>query len=214
MATETQDTLADLLEELGGIPAWRVLRIPPLGTATEADVLRLAGQKRRCELVVGVLVEKVMGYREATLALLLGYYLLDHVRPRRLGVVAGADALMRLTPGLLRIPDVSFVTWARLPNPQAHLQPVADFAPDLAVEILSPGNTRTEMTRKRGEYFAAGTRVVWEVDPDARTVDVFTQPDQPTRLTENDALDGGAVLPGFRLELRELFNDPQLLARA
>ena len=77
--------------------------------------------------------------------------------------------------------------------------------PDLAVEVLSEGNTVPEMDRKRREYFRAGVRLVWLVDPEARTVAVFTGPDQHSTLGETDLLDGGAVLPGFTLSLAELF---------
>jgi Uma2 family endonuclease len=78
-------------------------------------------------------------------------------------------------------------------------------APDLAVEVLSAGNTPGEMARKRQEYFAAGVRLVWLVDPEARPVEVFTAPEQPTILHEEHTLEGGAVLPGLALPLRELF---------
>jgi hypothetical protein len=77
--------------------------------------------------------------------------------------------------------------------------------PDLAVEVLSPSNTEAEMARKRQEYFAAGVRLVWMVDPDARTVTVYTAPDQSTVLGEVDTLSGDPVLPGFTLPLRDLF---------
>ena len=120
---------------------------------------------------------------------------------------------MRLRPGQERLPDVSFTAWANLPSDNAHLQRVGNYAPDLAVEILSPSNSRREIERKRNEYFAAGTQLVWIIDPDARTVAVFTDPTTHTVLTAADTLDGGAVLPGFTLPLADLFNDPQLNPR-
>jgi Uma2 family endonuclease len=73
------------------------------------------------------------------------------------------------------------------------------------VEVLSPGNTDLEMQGKLDDYFRTGTRLVWFVDPRTRTVDVYTAPDQSVRLTEANTLDGGTLLPGFRLPLRELF---------
>jgi Uma2 family endonuclease len=75
----------------------------------------------------------------------------------------------------------------------------------LAVEVLSEGNTRGEMERKRKEHFLAGVELVWMVDPFRRTVEVYTAPDCVTKLAEDDTLDGGAVLPDFELELRQLF---------
>jgi Uma2 family endonuclease len=75
----------------------------------------------------------------------------------------------------------------------------------LAVEILSPSNTAEEMARKRREYFAAGTRLVWEVEPELRNVTVYTAPEQSTVVTVDQCLDGGPVLPGFTLSVREWF---------
>jgi Uma2 family endonuclease len=73
------------------------------------------------------------------------------------------------------------------------------------VEVLSESNTADEMARKRREYFAAGVRLVWQVAPLTRTVEVYTAPEQVTVLHEEDTLEGGAVLPGFALPLREFF---------
>ncbi len=103
------------------------------------------------------------------------------------------------------IPDVAFASWDRLPKRQVPTDPIPDLAPDLAVEVLSKANTSEEMRRKRREYFASSVRLVWLVDPDARTVTVFTAPEQSKELNEDQILDGGDVLPGFTLALRELF---------
>jgi Uma2 family endonuclease len=108
----TAVTVSDLLHQLGDIPPERVRLQPPPGTATEADVVAvLSREERLCELVDGVLVEKTLGYYEsyiaATLIRLLGNFVVAH----DLGIVAGADGMMRLAPGLVRIPDVSFVSW-------------------------------------------------------------------------------------------------------
>ena len=82
---------------------------------------------------------------------------------------------------------------------------IPDLAPDLAVEVLSEGNTKQEMERKLKDYFFAGVRLVWYIDVKKRTVEVYTSPDQGVTLTEGQNLDGGDVLPGFRLPLRQLF---------
>ncbi|HET6573427.1 MAG TPA: Uma2 family endonuclease [Fimbriiglobus sp.] len=212
------DTLADVVGALGDIPLHRVLWRPYPGTAAEADVVRLVDgePKRLVELIDGILVEKAMGNRESLLAATLMFFLMNFVRPRRLGVVGAPDAIMRLRAGLVRLPDLYFTAWANLPGDTAHLRPVADYPPDLAVEILSEGNTPREMARKRREYFAAGTKLVWIIDPDARTVEMYADPRQPdlvTLLRDTDILDGGTVLPGFALPLADLFNDPQLNPR-
>ena len=206
-AAPPRRTMADLLEQLGDIPLRRILAEPAPGTATEQDVIDIeAREKRLCELVDGVLVEKPMGFYEsrvaAELIILLGIYLRQH----DLGVVAGEAGLLRLMPGLVRIPDVSFVSWGRMPDPQGPRPAIPTLAPDLAVEVLSESNTEAEMERKLREYFAAGARLVWYIDREDRTARVYTAADQSTLLDESQTLDGGDVLPGFALPLRELFD--------
>jgi Uma2 family endonuclease len=210
-STTTIETLADLLEHLGGIHPNRVRFRPAPGTATEKDVLAIHDcEGRLYELVDGVLVEKAVGLRESLLAIALASILRSFVRPRNLGLVTGADGMMRLFPSLVRIPDAAFISWDRLPNRRVPTEPIPDLAPDLAVEVLSVGNTPGEMARKRQEYFAAGVHIVWQVDPRTRTVEVFTAPDQSTVLHETHILDGGTVLPGFTLPLQELFAELDL----
>jgi Uma2 family endonuclease len=195
--------LADLLDSLGGIPLERIRMQPPPGTATEDDVVAVyAKEKRLCELVDGVLVEKPMGFDESRLAIELGYLLVEFLRQHDLGTVAGEAGMMRLMSGLVRIPDVSFVRWEHLPEKYGPIPPIA---PDLAIEVLSESNTPKEMERKLREYFESGTQLVWYFDLKARTVTVYTSPDQFTVLDESQTLDGGDVLPGLVLSLRELF---------
>ena len=130
----------------------------------------------------------------------------NHVRPRKIGYVSGEAGMMRLLSQRVRIPDVAFIsseTLARAGNPRG---PVPSIAPDLAVEVLSEGNTRAEMAQKLREYVDSGTRLVWYVEPPARTVAVYHKAGEPTRvLTEADALDGEDVLPGFALAVVEIF---------
>jgi Uma2 family endonuclease len=202
------ETVADLLVRLGGVPARRVRLHPTPGTATEGDLIEVNRRKQGlCELVEGTLVEKPMGYAEAELALRLGAFLLDFVTRHKLGIVAGADGPLRITPSLFRLPDVSFVSWDRLPGRKRPKTAIAPIAPDLAVEVLSKGNSKAEIALKLREYFEAGTRLVWLVDPRTRSVRVHTSPSDSTRLDADTgaALDGGLVLPGFRLPLTDLF---------
>lgn len=200
------ETVADLLRRLGNIPARRVWLDPPPGTATEKDLTALNVRKQRLfELVEGTLVEKPMGYEESHIALVLGSLLLGFVNQHGLGIVTGADGPLRLAGGLVRLPDVAFVAWSRIPGRKWPRQAVPGLAPDLAVEILSKGNTKGEMARKLREYFDAGTRLVWIVDPKTRTVRVHTSPAEPAVLTEGQTLEGGAVLPGFRVPVARLF---------
>lgn len=198
-------SLQDLAEKFGSIPLERIRIRPFPGTAKEKDVLEIhLRENRLCELVDGVLVEKTGGFREAYLAVVLGNILHAFVKAHKLGIVVGADGMMRLAAGLVRIPDVAFISWERLPN-GIPKKPIPNLAPDLAVEVLSAGNTEKEMKRKLKDYFASKVRLVWFVDPEQRTVEVFTSPNQSKILKEGQTLTGGQVLPEFSLALTDLF---------
>jgi len=196
-------TIADLLHRLGEISPGRVRMRPLPGTATLADVER----NKLCELIDGTLVEKVMGARESILAFALGAILRDHVKPRKLGIIFGPDATMEILTGLVRLPDVAFLSWDNLPGRRVPDEAVPAIVPTLAIEVISQGNSRAEMARKRAEYFTAGVRLVWMIDRFKLTITVYTAVDQFQTLTLNDTLDGGEVLPGFSLKLSDLFGE-------
>ena len=193
-------TLADVLTD--DIPAARVVLVPTPGTATfddaEAILLR---EKRPCELVDGILVEKAMGWYESSLACVLIQLLRNFVAPGKLGIVTGEGGTVQLAPQLVRIPDVAFFARARFPDGKRPTEPIPFLVPDLAVEVLSMTNTRGEMDRKLREYFAAGVLLVWYLDPRQRTVRVYEAVDRMTTRDESGTLDGGAVLPGFELKV-------------
>lgn len=198
--------VAELLKRLGGIPARRVRLVPTPSTATERDVLRVLDHEGFiCELIDGVLVEKTMGWEEAGLAGHLLTYINNYLVIHNLGVAVGADETLRLPTGLLRVPDLSYVSWDRLPGRAQPRTPVPVLALDLAVEILSKGNTRAEMRRKLGEYFDAGTKLVWFIDLRTRKASVYTAANKRVDLDIGGTLDGGDVLPGFSLPLATLF---------
>lgn len=199
-------TLRDLLEQLGNIPPERVRADPPPGSATERDVIEIeAREDRLCELVDGTLVEKPMGFRESLLAGFLVTMLTQFADEHDLGVVPTPDGTIRLFPGTVRIPDVAFISWSRLPGRRIPSEPIPDLVPDLAVEVLSRTNTDAEMEIKRQEYFRAGVKLVWMVDPQLRQVVVYRSPTDFTRLDESQTLDGGDVLPGFTLAVEKIF---------
>lgn len=201
------NTLQDALARLGSIPLDRIRWNPHPGTAREEDVLaRPDGEKRLVELVDGVLVEKPMGYYESLLAVVLIQQLGSYLQTRNAGIVLGADAPLRLKPGSVRLPDVSFVSWTHFPNRKLPRAQIGPFAPDLAVEIISPGNTAAEMDRKLREYFAAGTVLAWLVYPESRTVRVYRSATEYETVAETGVLNGGTLLPGFTLSVREWFD--------
>jgi Uma2 family endonuclease len=199
-------SLADLIERLGGIPPERIRLRPSPGTAKVKDVLEIeAREDRLCELVDGVLVEKPMGFMESRIAILLSSALQAFVDANDLGVVTGESGMIRMPANLVRIPDVAFFAWEKFPNRELPSQGAPRIVPDLAVEVLSKSNTRREMERKLREYFAAGIRLVWFVDPLKRTATVYASATKFKILTPDDTLDGGKVLPGFKLPVKNLF---------
>lgn len=201
------ETVADLLKRLGGIPAYRVRWKPYPGTATEKDLIAIVDgpEKRLCELVDGTLVEKVVAFFEGRLGGVLLYFFETYLDKHNLGFCVPADAMMRIVPGRVRLPDVSFISWDKVPNRRVPTEPIADLVPDLAVEVLSKGNTRREMQGKREEYFRGGAQFVWEINPKKQSARVYTSPNQFQEIDAEGALDGGDVLPGFVLPLQKLF---------
>jgi len=201
------ETVEELLRELGDIPASRVLINPPIGMATDADLLRkVEVEHRLCEMVHGTLVEKPVGLHEGLLEAAIITVLSNFVLARNLGLVGSASTTMRILPGIVRLPDVSFISWQQIPGGRIPQEPIPSLSPVLAVEVLSATNTKREMARKRREYFEGGTRAVWQFDPQTRRAEVFTSPEASMILTEADTLDGGDVLPGFSVPLREIFS--------
>ena len=161
----------------------------------------------RYELVKGVLVELMAASEEhEETVMLVGHQMLGHVRPRRLGKVYGSNRGYVTgpdSPGTSRMPDVSFVSNARLDRPDLAGM-LYDGAPDLAVEILSESNTPAEIAQKIQEYLNAGGKAVWVIDIDARTLTVHTANAPPLVLTDADAVDGGDCLPGFTCAVADL----------
>ncbi|MBX3401185.1 MAG: Uma2 family endonuclease [Gemmataceae bacterium] len=208
------DTLADVLHALGDIPPDRILWNPFPGTATEADLLRRERHDSLLELIEGMLIEKPTAAWKSFASALFVYHLLTHVRRFNSGVVAGPGCLMRLKAGTVRMPDVCYSAWETMPKTDSHLQSIAEFPPDIAVEIPTPRMTNREAIRRRNDYFAAGSQLVWFINLKARTVAVYTDPNSFSLLRESDTLTGGDVLPGFELPLAEFFNDPQLQPKA
>lgn len=199
-------TASALARLLGPIPLSRIRTNPLPGTATEEDVVRIREREGRLyELTRGVLVEKAMGFEESAVAATLIALLYNFLSEHNLGCVTGEGGMVKLDFGLIRIPDVAFTSWERLRAVKGPKEPVPLLAPDLAVEVLSRGNTKKEIDLKVAEFFAAGVRLVWIVDPRKRTVRALTAPGAATLLREADALDGGDVLPGFAVAVREIF---------
>jgi Uma2 family endonuclease len=199
-------TLADFWTSLGGIPPERIRMSPLPGTATEQDVIEAESKTGRiCELIDGALVEKTMGYRESFIAMWIGHLIQTFLDTNDLGIVLGEAGTLRILPRQVRVPDVCFISWEQFPNRKLPTEPIPFLAPDLAIEILSAGNTEPEMQRKLRDYFAAGVRLVWYIDPSTRSAKSYTTEDQFVEVSDAGVLSGDDVLPGFSLQLGELF---------
>jgi Uma2 family endonuclease len=139
------------------------------------------------------------------LATFVGGLLNAFVRPRNLGVVTGASGAREVMPDRIRVPEVAFTSWDRMPGRRRPAERIPRLVPDLAIEVLRRSNTPGEMAAKRHDYFTAGVVRVWEVNPETRTVAVFTAPDTFVTLGAGDVLVGEPVLPGFALPVADLF---------
>ena len=161
----------------------------------------------RYELVKGKLVEQMSASAEhEKSAVLVSHYIVAHVLANRLGKVYGSNRGFVTgpdSPATSRLPDVSFVSNARLNRAELHGM-LYDGAPDLAIEVLSPGNSAAYMARKVAEYLAAGSQAVWVIDLARRTLTVHIPDAAPQTLTERDSIDGGDYLPGFACAVADL----------
>lgn len=176
---------------------------------TDADLLRLPQDGQKHELVDGEIRVSPAGARHGAVAVRLTLRLGAFVVERKLGHIFESSTGFRWPgrkpdqPDNLRSPDLSFVATGRFPDER---EPVGfvEFAPDLAVEVLSPDDRRRDVLEKIGEYLDAGTRLVWVIDPEKRTAAAYRSLTDVRVLAEGDALDGGDVLPGFACPLRDV----------
>ena len=206
MNTAMPTTLAERLADLGNVAVQRVITHPAPGTATWQDVIHVRdAQGRLCELVDGTLVEKAVGWQESLLAGVLLHWLHRYLENTRLGVATGPDGMIRIFADTVRGPDVAFYSWDRLPNRRIPTDPVPETVPDFVIEVLSSGNTYSEMSRKRREYFHAGVRLLWIVDPRDRSVTVYRSANSVEVIRDGGILDGAAVLPGWTVDTAQLF---------
>lgn len=195
-------TLADLHRRLGLVPLERIHLSPYPGLAQPDDLHRRPA-KPLCELVDHVIVEKIMGARESFLASFLLTLLNTVVLRRNLGVVLGADGMIRLSPGTIRLPDVCFIPWSQFPDRQLPAEPSWPVVPSLIVEVRSPSNTDGEIALKLKQFFARGTKLAWVIDTATRTALESTAPGVERPVT---VLNGRRVVPGFKLKVSELFH--------
>ena len=162
---------------------------------------------KRLALIDGEIIEMPPSSQTNTvIAARIIYFFNAFVIPRELGYVTGADGGFTLSQHNARQPDVAFIAKARHPVLEGVAFPIA---PDLAVEVISPSETSNEVLKKVQRYIEAGTRLVWAVYPLEQAVHVWTAaPDGGLHVKTfgiEDRLDGGDVLPGFTLKVRDIF---------
>jgi len=194
---------AELHARLGGVPLERIRMTPFPGSATEADLENNRGLT--CELIDGVLVEKAMGTRESLLGIWIATQILNYVDSDDLGVVLGEAGFIRLKTGQVRAPDATFIPWSSFPDEELPPEAYWSVKPSLIVEVLSSDNTKAEIDRKLGEFFAFGCKRAWVIDPKARTAKVHTSVARFQIVDENGILNAGRALPGFKLYMSDLF---------
>lgn len=180
--------------------------LPPRQHATEADFLAWPDDGLRHELVKGEITTMAgAGAIHGCLGMIVGVELTSHVERHQLGMVFCAQTGYRMKNRNVRCPDVGFMSRERFSDLQRLPEGFLDGAPDLAVEILSPGNSLMEIDEKIADYFDSGCRLAWVINTRNKTALVYREP-APERIVRLDEeLDGEDVLPGFKLPLARLF---------
>jgi Uma2 family endonuclease len=178
-----------------------------LQRSTANELFEMPDDGFRYELVKGELRKmSPSGFEHGAIIVNATVLLGQYVKANKLGVCVGAETGFKIgsDPDTVRAPDVAFVRSERIPErgvPKKFWQG----APDLAVEVLSPGDTYSEVEEKVEQWLDAGARTVWVIDPRRRSVSIFRPMTDVTRLSESDELDGGDVVPGFRCKVSEIF---------
>ena len=174
---------------------------------TAEDLLKKSDDGFRYELVKGIIRRMPpAGFEHGIRTVKIGGRLNAHVEKHKLGYVCGAETGFKIAqnPDTVRAPDAAFVRQATI-DERGILKGYWEGAPDLAVEVISPGDTYTEVVEKVDEWLNAGCSMVWVIDPRRETVEVYRSPEDITVLRGDDILEGGEVVEGFQCYVRELF---------
>jgi Uma2 family endonuclease len=174
---------------------------------TAEDLLHIPDNGFRYELVRGELKKMApAGHRHGRIAINVTTPLDQHVRAHNLGVVYAAETGFKLAsnPDVVRAPDVAFIRRERVEE-VGDVEGYWPGAPDLAVEVVSPSDTYADVQEKVFDWLEAGARMVIVVMPRRRSVTVYRALNDIIVLTENDSLDGGDVVPGWTMSIKDLF---------
>jgi Uma2 family endonuclease len=179
------------------------------GLVTADDLLQSTELRGRHELIEGRLVEvPPAGYEHGNRAAVMIYFLVDYARSTRRGRVQTSETGYRTRQDerTVRAPDASFMPFTKVPaeqKPQGYL----DIPPDVVVEVISPYDSAEEVEQKTQEWLNFGVLMVVNVYPVSQRIHVFRTDASPVILTIDNTLDGGDVLPGFSVPIRQLFED-------
>jgi Uma2 family endonuclease len=176
------------------------MHVEPPMTAEELSRLQLPN--KRTELVRGALVtHEPAGYQHGDIAMRLGATIHAYVEAEGIGRVFAAETGFTLArkPDTVLAPDVAFISSARIPDPPP--QGFAELAPDLAVEVLSPDDEESEVRERVSDWLAAGSQLVWVVDPSRGNARVYRADGSDALISESDVLDGEDVIPGFLCQM-------------
>jgi Uma2 family endonuclease len=175
---------------------------------TADELLKLPRGRFRYELVKGELITmSPAGSEHGAIVVNVTVLLAQHVKAHQLGIVFGAETGFKIAenPDTVLAPDVAFISRERIPEsgiPKKYWPG----APDLAVEVLSPGDSAREVDKKVGQWLAAGSRLVWTVDPTKKSVTAYRASAPSISIfSETDELSGEDVVPGFRCPVSEIF---------
>ena len=174
---------------------------------TAEDLWKQPDDGYRYELVKGVMRRMPpAGFEHGIRTVKIGGRLNEHVERQKLGYVCGVETGFKIAqnPDTVRAPDAAFVCQASI-DERGIVKGYWEGAPNLAVEVISPGDTYAEVAEKVDEWLNAGCAMVWVVNPRRETVEVYRSPEDITVLRGDDILEGGDVIEGFQCKVGDLF---------
>ena len=200
-------TFAELHERLGSVPLERIMMAPAPTTATRQDLITGCEYPYRgcCELIEGTFVLRCSTLLQSVMVGVLGARLSNFVEQTDAGVVLNSLCPFEFVAGSIRRISLCFIPWNRLPNDELPDRDICEFVPEFTVDFFNESNTAAELGRRLQEYFDAGIKLAWVIDPRAKTARIHTSATKFKLLDETGVLDGGKVLTGFQLPLAELF---------
>ena len=205
-------TLADLLYDLGDIHPNRIWMNPAPGTVTLENFIEshIGMDKPIREMILGTVVEKALGFYQSTMSVIVASPMLRHVLDNRLGYVIGAGGLFLVNSTTARSADIAYIARNRVPAtglPSSYDDPVPAIIPNLTVDMVKRDNTPRELEMRRKDFFQAGVMLHWEIDAENRTAIAYTDWDVGTPIAQDGKLDGGEILPGFCISIKDVFSD-------